>query len=156
MNPRTALLGALAVVLAFGSAFAFATAGAEPRLAQAKGPEVIAVHRDLAAIPFLAPHGPPPQLAKRRSHHPRPHHRAARLLRRSRHTAASRRRARSHAAALPGAVRQDAAGAPAELTVAGPRRPRRARRARAGPGHARAHAGRPAPEPDPGDQTDEN
>jgi hypothetical protein len=75
MSLRTAILGTLLVALAFGSAFLLASPGARPPLAQATGSETIAVQRDLAAIPFLAPHGPPPPLAKRKRHHHRAAHR---------------------------------------------------------------------------------
>jgi hypothetical protein len=75
MSLRTAILGTLFVALAFGSAFVLASPGGRPPLAQATGSETIAVQRDLAAIPFLAPHGPPPRLAERKRHNHRAAHR---------------------------------------------------------------------------------
>src|SRR3954471_17697635 len=154
MSLRTAILGTLFVALAFGSAFVLASPGGRPPLAQATGSETIAVQRDLAAIPFLAPHGPPPRLPERGR--PPPPAAAAREAgtppppRRTPHAAdahagAAGDRAPPLAAAPLGAVRRAArGGAPAEPAAGGSRRRQRAPRERARPGHARAHAGRAA------------
>ena len=65
MSPKTVLPGLLAIVLAFGSTYAFARAGDEPRVAYAKA---TLVQRDVAVIPKLTRPGAPPKLAPLRRH----------------------------------------------------------------------------------------
>jgi|1185.fasta_scaffold933958_1 hypothetical protein len=153
MSLRTAILGTLFVALAFGSAFVLASPGGRPPLAQTTGSETIAVQRDLAAIPFLAPHGPPPRLAKRGRHHRRAAHRT-----RLTPTPAPLETGRHHSPLRPSAP---SGGRPREVPRPSPP-PEDPGDDSAPPESVPApvtpvptQAARPA-EPDPGDQTDED
>ena len=127
MSLRTALLGTLAFALAFGSAFAFARAGGEPRVAQASAAAL--VHRGVAVIPTLSRPGAPP--SPRRSA-------AIAVARSSRSpgggaTPSQERRARS-------------AAAPTAAPRPRPTRPKRAPRSSGRRARPAARRGHPAPD----------
>jgi hypothetical protein len=76
MSHHHGMLGAGALVLAFGAAFVFGHAGGEPKAVPVRS-EMLTVSRDLPAIPALAVPGTPPALAKpaRRADSPKRHRR---------------------------------------------------------------------------------
>ena len=100
MSRRTVLLGMLAIGLAFGSAYALARAGGEPRVAQASAAAL--VHRGVAVIPSLTRPGAPPKLAPLHRH---------------------RRRAKQPQPVRRVTPRQEAAPAPTAAPTAAPRPP---------------------------------
>jgi hypothetical protein len=64
MTFRSTTLGVLAVAIAFCGAYAIGGAGGERSVAQATPATAIAVSRDLAPLPLLAPHEAAPPLAR--------------------------------------------------------------------------------------------
>ena len=68
MRLSIALLGTIAVAVAFGGAYAIARTSGEPSLAYAKPAQVISVSRALPPIPSVADRLPLPPLAKPHRH----------------------------------------------------------------------------------------
>jgi hypothetical protein len=73
MSLRTALMGTLALLVAFGGAYAFGSTSGDRAVAHGTPATVITVSRDLAPLPSLTPRGALPELAKRpaRPHRPK-------------------------------------------------------------------------------------
>jgi hypothetical protein len=72
MSLRTAVLGVLAVAVAFGGAYALSSRSGEPAVARARPATVVALAA-VPRVPFLAPGEPLPDLAKPRVRRHRHH-----------------------------------------------------------------------------------